>query len=79
MIFYYLKSPFKMNFNRKENNMDLKNIKTKDLIDELVARGAELIENELYQDNKICVCRTKYSKDDDVEVLGRVLVLEDVE
>lgn len=57
--------------------MNLKNIKTKDLIDELVARGAELIENELYQDNKICLCRTKYSKDD-LEVLGRVLVLEDV-
>lgn len=59
--------------------MDLKNIKTKDLIDELVARGAELIENKLYQESKVCLCRTKYSKDDDLKVLGRVLVLEDVE
>lgn len=59
--------------------MNLKNIKTKDLINELVARGAELIENELYQDNKVCLCRTKYSKDDDLKVLDRVLVLEDVE
>lgn len=59
--------------------MNLKNIKTKDLIDELVARGAELIENELYQDNKICVCRTKYSKDDDVEVLGRVLDISSID
>ena len=58
--------------------MNLKNIKTKDLIDELVARGAELIENELYQDNKICVCRTKYSKDD-VEVLGRVLDISSID
>ena len=58
--------------------MTIKNIKTKDLIDELVARGAELIENKLYQDSKVCLCRTKYSKDDDLEVLGRVLVLEDV-
>lgn len=59
--------------------MNLKNIKTKNLIDELVARGAELIENKLYQDSKVCLCRTKYSKDDDLKVLGRVLVLEDVE
>lgn len=59
--------------------MDLKNIETEELIEELVSRGAELIENELYQGNKICLCRTKYSKDDDLKVLGRVLVLEDVE
>lgn len=59
--------------------MDLKNIETEELIEELVSRGAELIENKLYQDSKVCLCRTKYSKDDDVEVLGRVLVLEDVE
>lgn len=59
--------------------MTIKEFKTEELINELIKRGAELIENELYQDNKICLCRTKYSKDDDVEVLGRVLVLEDVE
>lgn len=59
--------------------MDLKNIKTKDLIDELVARGAELIENELYQDNKVCLCRTKYSKDDDLKVLGRVLDISNID
>lgn len=58
--------------------MNLKNIKTKDLIDELVARGAELIENKLYQDSKVCLCRTKYSKDDDLKVLGRVLVLDEL-
>lgn len=59
--------------------MTIKKFKTEELFEELVARGAELIENELYQGNKICLCRTKYSKVDDVEVLGRVLVLEDVE
>lgn len=59
--------------------MTIKKFKTEELIEELVARGAELIENELYQGNKICLCRTKYSKDDDLKVLGRVLVLEDVE
>ena len=58
--------------------MDLKNIKTKDLIDELVARGAELIENKLYQDSKVCLCRVKYSKDDDLKVLDRVLVLNEL-
>lgn len=59
--------------------MTIKEFKTEELIEELVARGAELIENELYQDNRVCLCRTKYSKDDDIKVLGRVLVLEDVE
>lgn len=59
--------------------MTIKEFKTEELIEELIKRGAELIENELYQGNKICLCRTKYSEDDDVEVLGRVLVLEDVE
>lgn len=59
--------------------MTIKEFKTEELIDELIRRGAELIENKLYQDNKVCLCRTKYSKDDDVKVLGRVLVLEDVE
>lgn len=59
--------------------MDLKNIKTKDLIDELVARGAELIENKLYQDSKVCLCRTKYSKDDDLEVLDRVLDISSID
>lgn len=59
--------------------MTIKEFKTEELIEELVARGAELIENELYQDSKVCLCRTKYSKDDDLKVLGRVLVLEDVE
>lgn len=59
--------------------MTIKEFKTEELIEELIKRGAELIENELYQGNKICLCRTKYSQDDDVEVLSRVLVLEDVE
>lgn len=59
--------------------MDLKNIKTKDLIDELVARGAELIENKLYQESKVCLCRTKYSKDDDLKVLGRVLDISSID
>ena len=59
--------------------MIIKDFKTEELIDELIKRGAELIENELYQDSKVCLCRTKYSKDDDLKVLGRVLVLEDVE
>lgn len=59
--------------------MIIKEFKTEELIEELIKRGAELIENELYQGNKICLCRTKYSKDDDLKVLGRVLVLEDVE
>lgn len=59
--------------------MTIKEFKTEELIDELVARGAQLIENKLYQDSKVCLCRTKYSKDDDLKVLGRVLVLEDVE
>ena len=59
--------------------MTIKKFKTEELIEELAARDAELIENELFQGNKICLCRTKYSEDDDVEVLGRVLVLEDVE
>lgn len=59
--------------------MNLKNIKTKDLINELVARGAELIENKLYQDSKVCLCRTKYSKDDDLKVLGRVLDISSID
>ena len=59
--------------------MIIKDFKTEELIDELIKRGAELIENELYQDSKVCLCRTKYSKDDDLKVLGRVLILEDVE
>lgn len=59
--------------------MTIKEFKTEELIEELVARGAELIENELYQGNKICLCKAKYSEDDDLKVLGRVLVLEDVE
>lgn len=59
--------------------MTIKEFKTEELIDELIERGAELIENELYQDNKICLCRAKYSEDGNVEVHGRVLVLEDVE
>lgn len=59
--------------------MDLKNIETKDLIDELIKRGAELIENELYQDSKVCLCRTKYSKDDDLKVLGRVLDISNID
>lgn len=59
--------------------MIIKDFKTEELIDELIKRGAELIENELYQDSKVCLCRTKYSKDDGLKVLGRVLVLEDVE
>lgn len=59
--------------------MDLKDIKTKDLIEELVARGAELIENKLYQDSKVCLCRTKYSKDDDLKVLGRVLDISSID
>lgn len=52
--------------------MDLKNIKTKDLIKELES------ENKLYQENKVCLCRTKYSNDDDLKVLGRVLVLDEL-
>lgn len=59
--------------------MDLKNIETKDLIDELIKRGAELIENKLYQDSKVCLCRTKYSKDDDLKVLGRVLDISSID
>ena len=59
--------------------MTIKEFKTEKLIEELVARGAELIENELYRDNKICLCRTKYSKDDDVEVLGRVLDISNID
>ena len=59
--------------------MTIKEFKTEELIEELVARGAELIENELYQGNKICLCKAKYSEDGNVEVLDRVLVLEDVE
>lgn len=59
--------------------MTIKEFKTEELIEELIKRGAELIENKLYQDSKVCLCRTKYSKDDDLKVLGRVLVLEDVE
>lgn len=59
--------------------MNLKNIKTEDLINELVARGAELIENKLYQDSKVCLCRTKYSKDDDLKVLGRVLDISSID
>lgn len=34
--------------------MTIKEFKTEELIEELVARGAELIENELYQDSKVC-------------------------
>lgn len=59
--------------------MTIKEFKTEELIEELVARGAELIENELYQGNKICLCRTKYSEDDDVEVLGRVLDISSID
>lgn len=59
--------------------MTIKEFKTEELIDELIKRGAELIGNELYQGNKICLCRTKYSKDDDVEVLGRVLDISNID
>lgn len=59
--------------------MTIKEFKTEELIDELIKRGAELIENELYQDSKVCLCRTKYSKDDDVEVLGRVLDISNID
>lgn len=59
--------------------MTIKEFKTEELIDELVARGAELIENKLYQDSKVCLCRTKYSKDDDLKVLGRVLDISNID
>ena len=59
--------------------MTIKEFKTEELIDELIKRGAELIENELYQDNRICLCRTKYSKDDDLKVLGRVLDISNID
>lgn len=59
--------------------MTIKEFKTEKLIEELVARGAELIENELYQDSKVCLCRTKYSKDDDLKVLGRVLDISNID
>ena len=59
--------------------MTIKEFKTEELIEELIKRGAELIENELYQDSKVCLCRTKYSKDDDLKVLGRVLDISNID
>lgn len=59
--------------------MTIKEFKTEELIEELIKRGAELIENELYQDSKVCLCRTKYSKDDDLKVLGRVLDISSID
>lgn len=59
--------------------MTIEEFKTEELIEELIKRGAELIENKLYQDSKVCLCRTKYSKDDDLKVLGRVLDISSID
>lgn len=57
----------------------MKKITTQELINELIERGAKLIENKLYQDDEVCVCKNKYSHNTDVKVLDRVLDISSVD
>lgn len=56
--------------------MNIKNYSTDELIEELVRRGARLIEDEPYKKSECCHCKEKYSHNRDVKVLKKVLVLD---
>ena len=58
--------------------MNIREFFTDELIDELVRRGARLIENEPYKKSECCHCKEKYSHSADVKVLKKVLVLDDM-
>lgn len=58
--------------------MNVKNFSTNELIDELVRRGARLIEDEPYKKSECCHCKEKYSHNTDVKVLKKVLVIDDI-
>lgn len=61
------------------NTMTIRELKTKELTDELISRGAYLIEDEAYKNVKPCICKEKYSHSADVKVLKKVLVLNTIQ
>lgn len=58
--------------------MNIKNYSTDELVNELIQRGAMLIENEPYKKSERCHCKEKYSHSADVKVLKKVLVIDDI-
>lgn len=58
--------------------MNIKNYSTDELVNELIQRGARLIENEPYKKSECCHCKEKYSHSADVKVLKKVLVIDDI-
>ena len=59
--------------------MNIEDYSTYELIDELIRRGAKLIENEPYKKSECCHCKEKYSHNTDVKVLKKVLVLDTIQ
>lgn len=58
--------------------MNIREFSTDELIEELLKRGARLIENEPYKKSECCHCKEKYSHNTDVKVLNKVLVIDDI-
>ena len=58
--------------------MNIKDFSTNELIDELVQRGARLLEDMPYKKSECCHLKEKYSHSRDVKVLKKVLVLDDM-
>ena len=58
--------------------MNIREFFTEELIDELIRRGARLIENEPYKKSEFCHLKEKYSHSTDVKVLKKVLVIDDI-
>lgn len=58
--------------------MNIREFSTDELIEELLKRGARLIENEPYKKSECCHCKEKYSHNTDVKVLKKVLVIDDI-
>lgn len=56
--------------------MNIKEFSTDELIEELVQRGARLIEDEPYKMSECCHLKEKYSHSMDVKVLKKVLVID---
>lgn len=55
----------------------LNKIETSKLIEELILRGANLMESEAYGKQEI-ICKSKYSRNKESRILGRVLVLDNL-
>lgn len=58
--------------------MNIREFSADELIEELLKRGARLIENEPYKKSECCHCKEKYSHSRDVKVLKKVLVIDDI-